>query len=146
MKILPHLSPLGSFTNFVDTFGPPTLPWWTVTLVKVDIFSAFFDQPTHCGCSHGLWITSWYWFAITVSFQIGTDESLSYRVWKMYLVKVKESRYSWIVNWETFWMFAKVRGQISKLLLFLKGSVHFFLSVFHLKCKENLGFYHRLPN
>ena len=42
-----------------------------------------------------------------------------------------------ILSTETFWMFAKVRGQISKLLLFLKGSVHFFLSVFHLKCKEN---------
>ena len=42
-----------------------------------------------------------------------------------------------IMSTETFWMFAKVRGQISKLLLFLKGSVHFFLSVFHLKCKEN---------
>ena len=42
-----------------------------------------------------------------------------------------------ILSTTTFWMFAKVRGQISKLLLFLKGSVHFFLSVFHLKCKEN---------
>ena len=42
-----------------------------------------------------------------------------------------------ILSTETFWMFAKVRGQISKLLLFLKGSMHFFLSVFHLKCKEN---------
>ena len=42
-----------------------------------------------------------------------------------------------ILSTTTFWMFAKVRGQISKLLLFLKGSVHFFLWVFHLKCKEN---------